>query len=129
MLVGCKSKERVIKEERIERYQVDTIRVPGESSVLTGTLRYIHGSGIVIEGVEQKNTPGIRTSVSIHGDTLRVEAEVEEKAVEVVKQEVIETMITTESKKSWFDHIREHFEIILFLLSIILLFLFLLKRR
>ncbi len=129
LLGGCKAKERVISQERIERQQVDTIRVPGEQAVLTGTLAYIPERGIVISGIEQKNTPGIHTSVSIHGDTLRVTAQVEEKELEVVKQEITETTIVQKEDKPWYRQFYRSFCYILILIAIILLLLFLLKRR
>ena len=64
-VAGCKSKQKLVKSEFIEKQTIDTIQVPAERSTLTGTLSYIPGTGIVFTGIDQKQTPGIETSVSI----------------------------------------------------------------
>ena len=80
---GCKSKQKLVKSEFIEKQTIDTIQVPAERSTLTGTLSYIPGTGIVFTGIDQKQTPGIETSISISGDTLKY---VEEKENNVFKK-------------------------------------------
>ena len=92
-VTGCKSKQKLVKSEFIEKQTIDTIQVPAERSTLTGTLSYIPGTGIVFTGIDQKQTAGIETSVSISGDTLKVETRTQEKNIPVVT-----TSTTVENK-------------------------------
>ncbi len=121
-VAGCKSKQKLVKSEFIEKQTIDTIQVPAERSTLTGTLSYIPGTGIVFTGIDQKQTPGIETSVSISGDTLKVETRTQEKNIPVVTASTtVENKYVEEQEKNVFKKIMEAIGLIIVLFLVILL--------
>lgn len=119
---GCKSKQELVKSEIIERQRIDTIEVPDERSMLTGTLSFIPGTGIVFREIAQENTPGINTSVSISGDTLKVETRTQEKNIPVVTASTtVENKYVEEQEKNVFKKIMEAIGLIIVLFLVILL--------
>ena len=119
---GCKSKQKLVKSEIIERQQIDTIEVPAERSTLAGTLSYIPGTGIVFREIAQENTPGINTSVVISGDTLRVETETTTREIPVVTSTTtIDNDYTVEKENNIFKKIMEAIGLIIVLFLVILL--------
>lgn len=121
-VAGCKSKQKLVKSEFIEKQTIDTIQVPAERSTLTGTLSYIPGTGIVFTGIDQKQTPGIATSVSISGDTLKVETRTQEKNIPVVTASTtVENKYVEEQEKNVFKKIMEAIGLIIVLFLVILL--------
>ena len=129
MLAGCKSKQRLVNSSIIEQSRIDTIEVPAERSSLSGILSFIPGTGIVFREIEQKNTPGISTSVSISGDTLRVESQTRRQKLPVVtSQTSVKTEYTQEDSNNTWSYIYKTIVAIIVLLACILLFR-LLKNR
>lgn len=123
MLAGCKSKQRLVNSSIIEQSRIDTIEVPAERSSLSGTLSFIPGTGIVFREIEQKNTPGISTSVSISGDTLRVESQTRRQELPVVtSQTSVKTEYTQEDSNNTWSYIYKTIVAIIVLLACILLF-------
>ena len=123
MLAGCKSKQRLVNSSIIEQSRIDTIEVPAERSSLSGTLSFIPGTGIVFREIEQKNTPGISTSVSISGDTLRVESQTPRQELPVVtRQTTVKTEYTQEGSNNTWSYIYKTIVAIIVLLACILLF-------
>lgn len=123
MLAGCKSKQRLVNSSIIEQSKIDTIEVPAERSSLSGTLSFIPGTGIVFREIEQKNTPGISTSVSISGDTLRVESQTQRQELPVVtRQTTVKTEYTKEDSNNTWSYIYKTIVAIIVLLACILLF-------
>ena len=119
---GCKSKQKLVNSEIIERQQIDTIEVPAERSTLTGTLSYIPGTGIVFREVAQKSTPGINTSVVISGDTLRVETKTTPRDIPIVTSTTtIDNDYTVEKENNIFKKIMEAIGLIIVLFLVILL--------
>lgn len=123
MLAGCKSKQRLVNSSIIEQSRIDTIEVPAERSSLSGTLSFIPGTGIVFREIEQKNTPGISTSVAISGDTLRVESQTSRQELPVVtSQTSVKTEYTQEDSNNTWSYIYKTIVAIIVLLACILLF-------
>lgn len=125
MLAGCKSKERLVNSSIIEQSRVDTIEVPAERSSLSGTLSFIPGTGIVFREIEQKNTPGISTSVAISGDTLRVESQTRRQELPVVtRQTKVKNEYVQESGSNTWSYIYKTVVAVIALFAVILLFRF-----
>lgn len=121
-VAGCKSKHKLVKSEFIEKQTIDTIQVPAERSTLTGTLSYIPGTGIVFTGIDQKQTAGIETSVSISGDTLKVETRTQEKNIPVVTTSTtVENKYVEEKENNVFKKIMEAIGLVIVLFLVILL--------
>lgn len=119
---GCKSKQKLVKSEIIERQRIDTIEVPAERSTLTGTLSFIPGTGIVFREIAQENTPGINTSVVISGDTLKVETETTPREIPVVTSTTtIDNDYTVEKENNIYKKIMEAIGLIIVLFLVILL--------
>ena len=119
---GCKSKQKLVKSEIIERQRIDTIEVPAELSTLTGTLSFIPGTGIVFREISQENTPGINTSVVISGDTLKVETETTPREIPVVTSTTtIDNKYMEEENNNLFKKIMEAIGLIIVLFLVILL--------
>ena len=123
MLAGCKSKHRLVNSSIIEQSRIDTIEVPEERSSLSGTLSFIPGTGIVFREIEQKNTPGISTSVSISGDTLRVESQTRRQELPVVtRQTTIKNEYVQDNCSNTWSYIYKTIVAVIVLLAVILLF-------
>lgn len=122
MLSGCKSKERLVHSEIISQSKIDTIEVPAERSTLTGTLSFIPGTGIVFREIEQKNTPGISSSVSISGDTLKVDTKTKPCEIPVfTSTTTIDNKYMEEKENNLFKKIMEAIGLIIVLFIVILL--------
>lgn len=125
MLAGCKSKERLVNSSIIEQSRVDTIEVPAERSSLSGTLSFIPGTGIVFREIEQKNTPGISTSVAISGDTLRVESQTRRQELPVItRQTTVKNEYVQERESNTWSYIYKTVVAVIAILAVILLFRF-----
>lgn len=123
MLTGCKSKQRLVNSEIIAQSRIDTIEVPAERSTLSGTLSFIPGTGIVFREIAQENTPGISTSVSINGDTLRVESHTRRQELPVVtSQTTVRNEYRQESSRSAWNYAYKTVVSIIALFAVILLF-------
>lgn len=119
---GCKSKQKLVKSEIIEIQRIDTIEVPAERSMLTGTLSFIPGTGIVFREIDQENTPGIETSVSISGDTLKVDTKTKPREIPVVTSTTtIDNKYMEEKENNLFKKIMEAIGLIIVLFLVILL--------
>ena len=119
---GCKSKQKLVKSEIIERQRIDTIEVPAERSTLTGTLSFIPGTGIVFREIAQENTPRINTSISISGDTLKVDTKTKPSEIPVVTSTTtIDNKYMEEKENNLFKKIMEAIVLIIVLFLIILL--------
>ena len=119
---GCKSKQKLVKSEIIERQRIDTIEVPAERSMLTGTLSFIPGTGIVFREIAQENTPGINTSISISGDTLKVDTKTKPSEIPVVTSTTtIDNKYMEEKENNLFKKIMEAIGLIIVLFLVILL--------
>lgn len=123
MLTGCKSKQRLVNSSIIEQSRVDTIEVPAERSSLSGTLSFIPGTGIVFREIAQENTLGINTSVSISGDTLRVESQTRRQELPVVtRQTTIKNEYVQENGSNKWSYIYKTIVAVIVLLAVILIF-------
>lgn len=90
--------------------------------MLTGTLSFIPGSGIVFREISQDNTPGIETSVSISGDTLKVDTKTKPREIPVVTSTTtIDNKYMEEKENNLFKKIMEAIGLIIVLFFVILL--------